>query len=299
MMKCYTDKKFNAEHKAVIDNANRIIAEYARQGFDLTLRQLYYQFVSRAWLDNNDKKYKWLGGIISDARRAGLIDWNAIVDRTRFLRHVNFWESPAALVESCATQYAVDFWKDQKCRPEVWVEKDALVGVIEVACAKWKCPYFSCRGYTSDSEVWGAAQRLDGYDDEGYKPIIFHLGDHDPSGIDMSRDIDDRLFLFSGAPSRIEVVRIALTFEQVEKIGPPPNPAKITDSRFSGYKKKYGDESWELDALSPTYIADLIADEMVKIIDPEAWEASKEAELNGRAQLQGIADNYESIISHM
>jgi hypothetical protein len=303
---CYTAKTFNDEHARIIEQANRIIRSYAQQGYDLTLRQLYYQFVSRDWFPaswasaetgstNNERSYKKLGSIISDARRAGLIDWDAIVDRTRNVRIPPMWADPSHIVRACAGQFSVDWWADQGYRPEVWVEKDALLGVIEVACEPWHCPYFSCRGYTSDSEVWSAARRLAGHLDNGQTPIVFHLGDHDPSGIDMSRDIFDRVRLFADAACEIEVKRIALTMGQVEEVGPPPNPAKTTDSRYKGYQEEYGKESWELDALNPEYLTALIAAEMSNIVDNDAWAESNRRQNEGRRLLGEVSKQWPTL----
>lgn len=290
----YVPKRFSSEHQEVIDRANAIIAEYAAQGYDLTLRQLYYQFVSRDFLANNDRSYKRLGGIISDGRRAGLIDWERIVDRTRNVHEPSTWTGPHAIVSACASQFSIDFWADQPYYPEVWVEKDALIGVLEVACEPWQCAYFSCRGYTSDSEVWGAAQRLDRHKRQGQTPIVFHLGDHDPSGIDMSRDIKDRLNLFSRRGG-FTVKRIALTMDQINELHPPPNPAKQTDSRFVDYQEQYGDESWELDALNPTYIGELIATEMRAIIEQEEWDTAIERRDEGRRLLTEVSNRWDEL----
>lgn len=286
----YVSKKFTSDHQQVIDRTNDIINSYDERGYDLTLRQVYYQFVSRAWIPNDDKQYKRLGSIISEARRAGLIDWNKIIDRTRYVRNPSFWSSPASLVGSCANQFDVDWWSNQEYRPEVWVEKDALVGVLEVACQPWNCPYFSCRGYTSDSEIWSAAQRMRNHVREGKTPIVFHLGDHDPSGIDMSRDIADRLKLFSR--SDIEVKRIALNMDQIETYNPPPNPAKTSDVRYQGYQEQYGDESWELDALNPETITELIATEMRLIVDQVAWDESERERDEGCELLSKVSKNW-------
>lgn len=290
---CYVPKKFNTEHQGIIAQANTIIAEYAGQGFDLTLRQLYYQFVARDLMANNQRNYKRLGSILSDARRAGLVDWDSMVDRTRHVRTPPSWSDPAAIVEICARTFAIDLWKDQPYRPEVWVEKDALVGVLETACEPWRCPYFSCRGYTSDSDIWRAAQRLARHGRGGQTPIVFHLGDHDPSGIDMSRDIADRLRLFGRG--KVEVKRIALNMDQVEEHEPPPNPAKETDARFAGYSDLYGDESWELDALSPTTISELIAAEMQEIIEQEQWDAALAEQAEARRLLQAVSDDWDGL----
>ena len=233
----------------MIGQANRIIAEYQALGFVLTLRQLYYQFVSRAAIANTLAEYKRLGTIIRSGRRAGLIDWDAIEDRTRNVRRLPSWSNPSEIIEAVSRQYREDLWAGQYFRPEVWIEKDALLGVIENVCEEFRVPYFACRGNNSESEQYKAGKRFADYRDEGLTPLVLHLGDHDPNGLDMTRDNRDRLALF--ARGDVEVRRIALNLDQVELYRPPPNPAKETDSRYAAYARQFGTECWELDALEP------------------------------------------------
>lgn len=273
----YIVKRFSGSVRSIIDAANEIIEEYAAQGFDLTLRQLFYQFVSRGLIANKQTEYSRLGSIINDARLAGHIDWDAIVDRTRFTRSLSHWDKPKDILEAAANSFRLDKWKSQIYRTEVWIEKDALVGVIEGVCNEYDVPYFSCRGYVSQSEMWAASQRFLKYQEKGQLPVIIHLGDHDPSGIDMSRDIRDRTALFMGGLD-FQVKRIALTMKQVEEVGPPPNPAKLTDSRCNAYMEQFGDESWELDALDPSYLYDLIRNCIEGLIDKKAWDLVFEEE---------------------
>lgn len=284
----YTPKRFGSAALATIASANQIIEEYQAQGFDLTLRQLYYQFVSRDLIPNSQKEYKKLGEVISSARLAGLVSWEAIVDRTRNLQKNAHWNSPSEIVRACVNQYRIDKWAEQSTRVEVWIEKDALIGVIESICGDLDVSYFSCRGYTSQSEMWSAAQRLIGYRDQGQDVVIIHLGDHDPSGKDMTRDIQDRLNLFmrDDGPT---VERIALNMDQVRKYNPPPNPAKITDSRAHGYIREFGSKSWELDALDPNVLRDLIESTVLEHRDVDAWEAAAAREDKERKQLEKAA----------
>lgn len=288
---CYTPKKFSVERIEIISTVNAILNDYATQGYDLTLRQLYYQFVSRGLIENKDTEYKNLGSLVNDARLAGLIDWNHITDRTRNVRENAHWDSPASIVEACAKQFALDKWKDQPNYVEVWVEKDALVGVLEVACKPLDVPYFSCRGYTSQSEMWVAAMRLLKQYQSGHVLYIIHLGDHDPSGIDMTRDIQDRLNLFlrKHVGHDVEVNRVALNMDQIERYNPPPNPAKLTDSRCAGYMENYGDESWELDALEPTVLNALITSEVQKLRDDNLWDEAIGEEDHHRETLADAA----------
>lgn len=152
----YEKKRFSASSLAIIEKANSIIQSYASAGFELTLRQLYYQFVARGYIENTEKSYKRIGNIISDARMAGLVSWRAIQDRTRNLQGLSHWDDPASIIDACTT-ITIDLWEGQDHRIEVWVEKDALIGVVEMACNPLDVSYFSCRGYTSQSEMWAAA----------------------------------------------------------------------------------------------------------------------------------------------
>jgi hypothetical protein len=301
----------------VVIEANRICADYRNQGYDLTLRQLYYQFVARSLIPNNQRSYKRLGDIVNKARLAGLLDWTYIVDRTRNLQSVGHWDDPSDIIDSAARSFRIDKWANQPVRVEVWVEKEALAGIIGQVSSRWDCSYFSCRGYVSQSELWGAAQRLGRYITAGQAVVVLHLGDHDPSGIDMTRDIEDRLRKFlirdwlnahadefegdrvtvakilgsmtarCGGRSPLEVRRIALNSDQVEDYDPPPNPAKLTDSRANGYIEVHGYESWELDALDPNVLDSLVEDHILGERD-DLWaelagEESRHRDLLGAA----------------
>lgn len=290
----YEQTNLHGKTLRLIEQANAIIEEYQGQCFSLTLRQLYYQFVARGLLANKQSNYKMLGEVISSGRRGGLVDWDAIVDRTRFLRTSPHWSSPAEILESCGQQYKRNLWQDQPYYVEVWFEKDALIGVFERACELHRLPMFSCRGYVSDSECWSAAQRIAHRCDSLAKQcVVLHFGDHDPSGLDMSRDINDRLALFGAA--NVEVRRLALNMEQVKQYNPPPNPAKETDSRFADYLSKFGDESWELDALSPDVLAAIVAKELKAVVNAKRWKAALEQEEKEKKALQLLSTNYPAV----
>lgn len=323
--KVYETKKFRPEARAIIRAAIDILESYAEQGFDLTLRQLYYQFVARDLFANNERNYKKLGSIVSDARLAGYIDWDSIVDRTRNVRRLPSWETPEDIVDQSAKQFHVDMWKYQDKYVEVWIEKDALVGVIKGISNELDTPHFSCRGYTSQSEMWSASQRILRKVIEGKQVTILHLGDHDPSGIDMTRDIEDRLRMFvitdyvrhmaiedeitphealakgyaEQAADTLEIRRIALTIEQIDRFSPPPNPAKMSDSRFASYLAEYGDESWELDALEPTVLAGLVEEHTTELIDDELWGEDKHREDVGKRLLARVSEDWDQIVENL
>lgn len=294
----YIDKRFKPDTLIVIDQANAIIVEYQDQGFDLTLRQLYYQFVARDLIPNTQRDYKRLGNIISNARLAGLIDWDSIVDRTRELRGLGHWDSPESIIRSAERSYHIDFWERQEYRPEVWVEKDALIGVFSRVCNELDVPYFACKGYNSQSEMWAAGQRFLGYVDEGQTPIVLHFGDHDPSGMDMTRDTEDRLEVLTEHHG-VEVHRLALNWDQIEQYNPPPNFAKTTDSRAAAYIAEFGNDSWELDAMEPQVLADLVRNAIDTIRDQDVWDEDVDRLREERKQLSLIRENWEDVIKHL
>jgi hypothetical protein len=288
----YVSKRFSASNEALIATAERICDEYARQGYDLTLRQLYYQFVSRDIIPNTLQSYKHLGSVVNDARLAGLIDWHHLVDRGRNLAGRQHWTDPAQIVRAIGVSYLTDRWADQETRLEVWVEKDALSGVIAGPCRRADVDYFACKGYVSQSEMWSAAQRLLRYEDAGQETVIVHMGDHDPSGIDMTRDIGSRLEMFG---ARTEVIRVALNMDQVDQYGPPPNPAKITDSRAGAYIDRFGRESWELDALDPAVLGAIVDDYVSRYRDMELWDAATERMEAERTHLSAVSDHWPQV----
>lgn len=292
----YKELSFTRSTRTVIDQANKIIEEYSRQGFDLTLRQLYYQFVSRDLISNSQREYKRIGDIINNARLGGLVDWSDITDRTRELRKLAHWDTPADIISSAMHSFRTDKWADQKTRVEVWIEKDALLGVITGVCQELDVPFFSCRGYTSQSEMWEAGQRMLKHVNDGKTLRIIHLGDHDPSGIDMSRDIQERLDLFTAGHFKpICLKRIALNRNQVDAYRPPPNPAKTTDSRYADYMKHHGEESWELDALDPRVIAQLIREEVLGLRHQAKWNEAVKAESQMRLDLERCSENWPRV----
>lgn len=286
----YVEKRFTAATWAVIEQANEILEEYADQGYTLTLRQLYYQFVARDLIPNKQREYNRLGNIVNDARLAGEIDWDCLEDRTRNLQILEHFNNAEDALTKLAGWYHVDMWARQKYRPEVWIEKDALVGVIERTCQRWDVPYFSCRGYTSQSEMWRAAQRIASHVRGKQVPYILHLGDHDPSGRDMSRDIVDRLKVFLGA--KVPFKRLALNHDQVQQYNPPPNPTKVTDSRAGAYIAEFGNSSWELDALEPRVINALIEKHLEGVVDEDQWDEDKNNKAAVKERLYELADNW-------
>ncbi|MEJ7862353.1 MAG: hypothetical protein WKF90_12050 [Pyrinomonadaceae bacterium] len=292
---CIQEKDFRANTLVLIDKCNVILERYNAAGYDMTVRQVYYQLVSADEIENSEKSYNKIQLLLNDARLAGLVDWDFIVDRTRSLREQPTWDSPEDILEGALNGFRIDKWASQDFRPEVWIEKDALVGVFERACNALQVPVLSCRGYASLSEMFEAGyRRFNRYRRGSQTPFILHFGDHDPSGIDMSRDIVDRLTLLSKA-GKPKFDRLALNMDQVDQYNPPPNPAKITDTRVRDYIIKFGGSSWELDALEPTVLDAIIRKNILAIRDEDRWLEAVAEENHHKETLSRIAENYDEI----
>lgn len=294
MRQQYREFKFQTANLDLIDTIDTIITDYQRQGYTLTVRQLYYQLVARAVIPNTEKSYKRITNLVNDARLAGLLDWDGIEDRTRaFVRRSN-WNTGAEILDSAARSFHMDMWEGQHYRPFVIVEKEALAGVMERVCHTYDVPVLAARGYPSVTVLRDFARGdiREALEAE-QQPVLLHFGDHDPSGIDMTRDLRERIGLFAGEyPGSVILKRIALNMSQVEELKPPPNPAKTTDSRFAEYMANYGDESWELDALEPSYITALVEGNVTKLIDQKLWDARKAEIAEIKTRLATLAETF-------
>lgn len=292
MKQCYIPTKFKPATLRLIDTINDIVEEYQEQGYVLTVRQLYYQLVARDIIPNTLQEYKRAASIINDAKHAGLIDWDMIEDRTRAFVRRSSWSSGGQILQGVANQFHMDLWDNQPNRVFVIIEKEALVGVLERTCREHDVPILAARGYPSGSVLREFAMTdmipALAY---GQSAVILHLGDHDPSGIDMTRDLRERLSMYTGAD--VQLQRLALNMDQIEEQNPPENPAKVTDSRFEGYAKEYGLASWELDALSPSYLSDLVEGHIENHIDPELLSERQEEIDDIKEKLQKVADEFE------
>lgn len=297
----YKAHKFRRSSRVLIDQASEIISEMASQGYTLTLRQLYYQFVRRNWIENKEAMYKRLGRLVSDAREAGEMDWFAIEDRGRNAYSTPTEEDPSRVLMGIENGLVFDQWARQDHYLEVWVEKQALEAVISRPCNERDVTYMACKGYLSTSESWRAGQRFRDAIERGKKPVLIHLADHDPSGLNMTDDNDHRLRIFSESfePDEIEVRRIALNMDQVEQYKPPPNPAKQKDSRYAHYKRLYGPDSWELDALEPRVLHKLILDTIDEYRDEKLWDEVLSMQEEARLPLEALGDNWDEVRDFM
>lgn len=289
----YLEKTFRQDALTLIMVMDSIIEDFTSQGYVLTVRQLYYQLVGKAMIPNTEQSYKRITALVNDAKLAGLLDWDALEDRTRIFKRRSRWEDRAEILASVANSFHKDLWRDQSTRVFILVEKDALTGVLGSVCFKYDVPLLACKGYPSGTVLREFVERdilptLAGMQDV----LILHCGDHDPSGLDMTRDLTERIALFTEGAflGKWGLKRVALNMDQIQRHAPPPNPAKATDTRFEDYRKQFGSESWELDALSPSTLTGLVEAEIDSVIDVNKWADTKNEIAADRKQLQTLVD---------
>lgn len=293
MREQFISKAFKPEAESLIEICNRTIRDYLSQGLRLTLRQLYYQCVTRNVITNEERSYKRLGKLVSDARLAGLMDWDAIEDRGRQPRSASSWDTLSELVETACDSFRLPRWNGQDHYVELWVEKDALAGVLEPLAREAHVTLMVNKGYSSQSAMYAASKRYLEHG-EGKFCKLFYLGDHDPSGEDMVRDIQARLNLFCDGEASVDVEKLALTMAQIRRYKPPPNPAKMTDSRASRYVAEHGASSWEVDALPPNVLAKIIRDAFAEVIDRERMDAIIDREERLKDRLREACEEIEN-----
>lgn len=295
----------NPKYVEIIDNANAICASYQQQGYDITLRQLYYQFVARGLLPNSQQSYDLVGRVCVKARENGYLDFDYLVDRTRNVIEQPHWGTPEDIIRAAASSFRLDKWAESDHLVEVWVEKEALAGIVQQATAVVDTLAFPCRGYVSTSEMYVAAQRLRDYVEDDREVTILYLGDYDPSGVDMGRDNASRIRQYVGyhVGDRIANVhfrRIALTAAQIAQYNPPPAFAKTTDSRHAGYVASTGqNQAWELDALDPAVLVALIQNEVIALRDDDVWNKAVEEEKEHRRLLKEVSDKWQSVTEYI
>lgn len=297
----FRDVRLSKSNKERLDAINGIIIEYQKEGYKLTLRQLYYQLVSRDVIPNKQSEYSKLSNLLKEGRMGGIVDWDAIEDRLRQPSKPSSWDTPQDAMESLIAQYKLPRMEGQHNYIEVWVEKDALSGVLKRVTQKYHIPILVNRGYSSASAMFDAYNRfrngieeiIANEESDGANVIIFYLGDFDPSGMDMIRDIEDRIREFATKHFEyfpLSVIPIALTKEQIRKYNPPPNPAKRTDPRANKFIEEHGATSWEVDALPPNVLNKLLEDAIKENINIDRYEEIVNRESADKEKLQALIE---------
>jgi hypothetical protein len=294
MKEAFIDWNPASKSRDLLFLAENVINSYAGQGYNLTLRQLYYQLVAGGHIPNNVKQYKNLGNLINNARLAGLVDWQMIDDRIRVLANNSHWTEPGEILRSTIHSFYMDHWTDQQWHVELWCEKDAVSNILQPVCSRYDINFLANRGYSSQTAMYKSYKRFRAKIRDGKSVALIYFGDHDPSGIDMVRDITDRICMFLGTDDfkKMKIDHAALTMEQIKEYDPPENPAKFTDSRYENYVSNYGDSSWELDALKPEVLEEIARNHIWTYMDEDKWNAVDQEIEKGKEDLQKAWDKF-------
>ena len=282
--------KMRKEGRDLLDKMIKIIEKYERDGYKITVRQVFYQMVAANFIKNTNAQYKRIGRILVIGRMSKMINWKTIVDRARRAVMPNQFNSMKEFVVAVENSFRKYRWEDQDHYIEVMVEKEALVGILEPIAKEYHVLLLANKGYSSASAMHEAAQRIKRESEDGKICHVLYLGDHDPSGVDMGRDIKDRLTEFE---CEVGVERIALTMEQIKKYKLPPNIVKKTDSRSAKYIRKYGNKSWELDALNPEILTNLLVSSILVYLDEVKYREMREREKAEKTRLRDIVGRLE------
>ncbi len=268
-----------AEVQAIRDVAYEELAA----GHPMTLRQVHYRLVGRGdtTYANTRVDYNQLSKWLVQDRIEGVIPWGWIEDRLRKPRHVPMWEDVRGFKDFARRVYRRDVWQDQPRYLEAWLEKDALSGIFGDALEPYGVTLNVGRGFDSATSVKDAADRY--RDGEGI--TVLYFGDFDPSGEDMVRSLRARLLELGAEP---EIVKCALTFEDIERYELPPDFTKATDSRSSAFVARFGDVAVELDALPRDVLLERIRREVEPLMDLEALEQTREAERADKERLDEL-----------
>lgn len=281
-----------------------VVDYFMEEDIKLTNRQLYYQLVAKDLIPNAMEIYKRVCKFLTDARYSGFIDWDAIEDRGRVPEKHAEWYNIKRLIESATYSYRLPRWQDQDYYIELYCEKEAMESVLKPIAEKYHIYFGYNKGYSSASTMYELAQRIKEEIQEGKRAVILYLGDHDPSGLDMVRDIHKRIceFLVLGdEPVDIigddkdnkffQIIPLALNMQQINKYKCPPNPAKITDPRAKGYIEEFGNKSWELDALNPRVLRDIAEKGVKEFIDLAKYNSWIDRENEEKKTLEDFGDN--------
>ena len=264
-----------AKTESIVKMAMEVLADC----HPMTVRQVYYQLVSRQVIQNSRAAYQGVSNALVDARREGLIPWDWIEDRNRRPRSVPMWDNLSDFADTCRRSYRRDIWATQPVHVETWLEKDALSGIFEEALAPFGVTLNVGRGYDGWSSIQRAAQR---FNSKTVPVAVLYFGDFDPSGVDMVRSLIERLAALDANP---EVVKCALTREDIAQYNLPPDFAKKTDTRAAGFIAKHGDISVELDALPTDILRRRLIEAVESRMDLSALEATKALEDGERTRL--------------
>ena len=258
----------------IIAAASNVVEAAAKQGYVFTLRRVYYKLVARNIIPNTKRSYKNLSSILDKARWAGYLRPDALEDIERPVLTLPSWRGREEFLRSCISQYRTDWWRDADHKVEVWAEKRAVTSILAPVAHRYGVPFLAMRGFGSFTAIHEASQRF-----RGHSTTIIYVGDLDPSGVEMDKDIRSRL---ARMYVDVTVQRVALTRTQVDVYDIMPQPTKLSDSRAARWPHP---GSWELDALDEAVLVNLV-EGAVECLLPDDFDERRKADRDVRATMR-------------
>lgn len=267
--------------KAQMEELKAVAIALALQLQPVTVRQMFYQLVSRGLVRKTEREYQGVARLLLELRREEYLDYRMIADNTRWMQKPPSYNSLEQALEDWLSSYRLNLWRDQKDCVEIWCEKDALAGVLYAVTSRWDVPLMVTRGYPSESFLYEAALDIR---ERGKPAYLYYFGDYDPSGVDIARSTEERLRKFVGDAVPLHFERVAVTEEQIQAWGLPTRPTKPRDTRA----KRFRGESVEVDAIPPDRLRELTEACILRHIDPSALKRLQVEEEAHRETLERI-----------
>lgn len=272
--------------KAEIEAVCTSIYEVVEAGQPMTVRQVFYQLVTMGVIDKTENEYtSTVGRLLTNMRMAKELPFDWIADNTRWMRKPRTHSSLRSMLDLTRATYRRALWDNQDAYVEVWLEKDALAGVVYEITYEWDVPLMVTRGYASLSFLSDAAATIDAERKPAY---LYYFGDWDPSGVDIPRVVEARLTELA-PDADITFERVAVVPEQTERWGLPTRPTKKTDTRTKTFKGA----SVELDAIPPETLRSLVRGCIEPHVDAKALEQTQIAEASEMQFLEKIDDIFQ------
>jgi hypothetical protein len=278
---------FRSKNQGLVDRAVGVLSDEK----PMTLRQLFYRLVSAAILQNTPKEYKRLGAVMTTLREAGEVPRTWIVDHVRATLKPSSWTGLADFGDTVREAYRKDFWASLGHHVEILVEKDAIAGTIQPVTAEFDIALRVVRGYSSVSfagEIADEWLRIE-------KPIYaYYLGDFDPSGFDLERDLQGKLTRYSGRVAywnRLAVQQTDFSEHDLVRL-----PVKHSDRRARGFVERHGSDCAEVDALPPNELRRRVREAIISHIDQVRWSKLQEVEQAERETLAKVMERWGKAI---
>ena len=272
-------RRTNAEMAELFNAVGTVLTSYGNDR--ISIRHLCYRLAGAGIIPKTERAFGQLGEHLVTWRKQGLIPFGRFVDATRWYHGSTTFDNAADALEDSISGYRKNLWRTQPFHVEVWVEKEAVASIVVPVADSWGIKTFVCRGFTSLTSTWEAAEIFKQALSNGKEPIILYLGDYDESGVWCGTTIQNH-FKLHGLDGQVEFVRVAINQEQIHQFNLPTRPPKERKG------SKWVDRCVEIDTLSSAQIRELLENEITSSIESEEWNRLRVIEQAEQETLEKI-----------